>query len=576
MTKEFKYNPDDKIPPKRRMKAVAEAVAFTVKGDPGPASTAPCMRMPVALVAVPAFALDVDQEEAQQKLGQARAQADLEKSETLKSEGSCATSSASHAPEVTAELADMEILTANRVTLGTAHSSVNAVYGRNTLARRNLLRTDNASLGDDSSDDDDGPAACFLKSDAQRRFEENKRLTVLSEHTEPSSSGRGDDVGDSIPGFRIEQPNLTALNIVEPGVWMGQSALRKGPQSTFSEPPSPLEDDVGQAGPSRMAESFFLADISKAQPQFEDVSPIESNDLVAPDAVDRSRNPSAVVVSPERQIRPLPATPTPAVVRAGSSIPVHLSPIREVDSSRGLWPEQSDASPAAPLQTKNEKPPSTAASSPGSSFDAGCVSKWCSIVWNILAWVVPLAFLAGALHSLATTRTFHEIPPDLFTAESRTIHSEKGSGNLTMAWMNGHAIGFNVPAVLNTTVGAGEAEPKSWTFLFNWRAEGEILSADAGAANGTKSAVPLPSFGQDLLRSMGFFGLFAAVFWLVRSFLSAVSRCWHWREDDGLFWTRTLLHQFDRGRLWAELTLSAVVSAAVWAAASRALLAMPV
>jgi hypothetical protein len=255
---------------------------------------------------------------------------------------------------------------------------------------------------------------------------------------------------------------------------------------------------------------------------------------------------------------------------------VQLSPIREVDSSRGLWPEQSDASPAAPLQTENEKPPSTAASSPGSSFDAGCVSKWCSIVWNILAWVVPLAFLAGALHSLATTRTFHEIPPDLFTAESRTIHSEKGSGNLTMAWMNGHAIGFNVPAVLNTTVGAGEAEPKSWTFLFNWRAEGEILSADAGAANGTKSAVPLPSFGQDLLRSMGFFGLFAAVFWLVRSFLSAVSRCWHWREDDDLFWTRTLLHQFDRGRLWAELTLSAVVSAAVWAAASRALLAMPV
>jgi len=220
MTKEFKYNPDDKTPPKRRMKAVAEAVTAIMEGDPGPSSTSPSKREPVTQGVVPTAKLDVNQQEAQQKLEQARAQAGLGKAEALRSEEP----PASYALDVTAKLTDMEaILTTNRVILETADNSTDPVSGRNTLARRNLLRTDESILGDDSSDEDDGPAAYFLKSDAQRHFEENKRLTVLSEHTEPSSSGRGDDVGGLSAGFRIEQPNLTSLNIVEPGVWMGQS-----------------------------------------------------------------------------------------------------------------------------------------------------------------------------------------------------------------------------------------------------------------------------------------------------------------------------------------------------------------
>ncbi|KAF3043028.1 hypothetical protein E8E11_003818 [Didymella keratinophila] len=158
MTKEFKYNPDDKTPPERRMKAVAEAVTSIREGDPS--STSPCKREPISQVVVPAAKPDVDQPEAEQKLEQARAQAGLEKAEVLKLDEP----PASHALDVTAKLVGMEtILTTNIVIPGTANNSTDAVCGRNTLARRNLLRTDESILVDDSLDEDDGPAACSLK-----------------------------------------------------------------------------------------------------------------------------------------------------------------------------------------------------------------------------------------------------------------------------------------------------------------------------------------------------------------------------------------------------------------------------
>lgn len=542
MTREFEYNPGDTILPKRRIKPVATAIPSMTEGITGPSSITPSKHTPAPYVAVPEFKPDVDQQEAQNNLGQARVQADLEKGETSKSEGPLATSPASHALEITTRLVHMEtIFTANRVALGAADNSVGAVCGRNTLARRNLLRTGETILGDDSPDEDNVPAVCLLNSDAHRRFEENKRLTMLSEYTEPSSSNCGEDADGLIPGL----PNLTALNMVEPGVWMGQKDLRKGLKSTFSERRGALEDEAREGGPLPMAGSFFSPDAYKAQPRFEDVSPIEASDLIIPDAVDRSRYPTAIVASPGPQTHPLSSTPTPAVARAGCSSPVHLSPIREVDSSRDSLPEQSDASPPAPLQIESWKPPSTAAPSAVLSSDAGCVSQWYSIMLTTLAWVFPLDFLAGALYSLATTRAFDETPPDLLPARSQMIHMENSSGNLTMAWMTGHAVVFNVSVIVNATLDASETQPKSWSFLFDWTADGEVLSAAVSTVCRTVSAMPLPSFKQEFLRSMGFLGLFAAVFWLVRSFLNVVSRCWHWREDGNLFWTRTLLQQFD-------------------------------
>lgn len=167
ITKEFKYDPDDKTPPKRRMKAAAEAVNTMIDGDSGQSSATPCHSMPVAHVAIPASRLDLDHEKAQRKLEQARAQAGLEKIETSSPEGTSAVPSTLCALDVAARLADMEvILIANKATLETASDSVDVVHCRTTLTRRNLLRTDEAVLGDESLDEEDGPAAYFVKSDA--------------------------------------------------------------------------------------------------------------------------------------------------------------------------------------------------------------------------------------------------------------------------------------------------------------------------------------------------------------------------------------------------------------------------
>lgn len=98
------------------------------------------------------------------------------------------------------------------------------------------------------------------------------------------------------------------------------------------------------------------------------------------------------------------------------------------------------------------------------------------------------------------------MPPDLFTAESKTLYSENGSGNLTMVWVNGHAVGFNVSAVLNTTSDAGETAPESWSFLFDWRADGEMLSADVGTGGGKVSAMPCLRLNKTFFGAWGFWG----------------------------------------------------------------------
>jgi hypothetical protein len=107
------------------------------------------------------------------------------------------------------------------------------------------------------------------------------------------------------------------------------------------------------------------------------------------------------------------------------------------------------------------------------------------------------------------------MPPDLFIAESKTLRSENGSSNLTMAWMNEHAVGFNVTAIVNATLKPSESAPNNWSFLLDWSADGEMLSANAAAVSEKVSAMPLPSLGKGFVRSMGFLGLFAAIFWLV-------------------------------------------------------------
>ncbi|KAF1924395.1 uncharacterized protein M421DRAFT_8871 [Didymella exigua CBS 183.55] len=573
MIKDFKYDPTDKTPPKRRIKPMAEAVKPAVEGNAGPSSISTSEHQPVAHIAAPESRAYIEQQRAQKELDQVWAHAGLEMGGSSRS---------AHIPAVTTRLAEIEGSLINNIAmLKAAYDSVDAVYGRTAFTTGHSPQTDRTDLGEEDKDEDNssdgyGPVVSFLNIDAQRRFEESRRLTVLSEHTEPSS-GHEDDVwslAGSSSRFRMDQPNLSALNIVEPGVWMDQRNPRKGACSPFTEVQDPFRDGDGEAGPSRMAVgSFFPAEVFESRPHPEGTLPARSNGSSVSSSCLHS---CPAVVSTDPQPRSPPTPPAPAVITARSRSSVHLSPIQEVDSSRDLLSTSSGASPPLPMQTESEKLPSVSpsvASLPSvSSSSTGWVSRCCSIVRYILAWAVPLAFLAVALGNMAITRTFNEVPQDLFTVESKTLHSEHGSGNLTMVWMNGHAVGFNVSAIVNTTLDAGQ---KSWSFLLDWRADGDWLSADAGAASGMATAMPLPAFAEEFIRNMGFLGLFVAIYWLVSFLSGSVSAWWHLREDDNIFWTRTLLRWFDKGRTWADLFVTAVLSATTWAAASRALLLMP-
>lgn len=194
--------------------------------------------------------------------------------------------------------------------------------------------------------------------------------------------------------------------------------------------------------------------------------------------------------------------------------PVPSPPTSPVQGARLLMNRRFPV-PPVPIPTENEKPASS----------TGYTSKLCAVIWYVLAWAIPSAFLAAALYNMATTRTYSEMPPDLFTAESKTLHSENGSSNLTIAWISGHAVSFIVSTIVNITLKSSERVPNNWSFLPDWSAAGEGLTANAAVQAEKVSAMPLPSFSESFLRSMGLFGLFAVTWYLVSSLLECVSRC---------------------------------------------------
>lgn len=571
MTKEFIYDPNDKTPPKRRMKVVADAVKSAIDGTAGPSSTSTARSQPVVQLEAPESRLQIERQRLCQRMQEQRGtRLRFETGDSSRSARLPAAPPASYKPTNATRLSSIEArIAANKAALDAALKSIDAVYDRNALATGKSPYT--AEEDSDEEELDDGPAASFIKSDAQKCFEESRRLMILSEHTEPSST-RGDDArsqagASSIYGLR--QQNISALDVVEPAVWMGRSASRSCVYSPAPQPQNPFgdADAVGEAGPSRIAAgSFFPTEVFRSQPRPEDNLPASADGPSVPNAAGLYQHPSAMGTDPDPQPQPLPTPPAAAVTRAPSSSPVHLSPVQEVDSFRGLLQTSSNTPPPVPMPTESEKPASSTC----------YISKWCAISWYVLAWVIPPAFLVTALYNMATTRTCSEMPPDLFTAESRTLQSENGSGNLTMAWMSEHAIGFKVSAILNTTLKSSEPVPNNWSFLLDWSAVGEGLTANTEIQAEKVSAMPLPSFSELFVRSMGLLGLFAVIWYLVGFLLGCVSRCWHWREDENVFWTGNLLRWFDQGRSHAALIVAAILSAVVWATASRALLSMQV
>ena len=87
-------------------------------------------------------------------------------------------------------------------------------------------------------------------------------------------------------------------------------------------------------------------------------------------------------------------------------------------------------------------------------------------------------------------------------------------------------------------------------------------------------AVPIPSFGEAFVDSAALLGLFSIIYLLFQFLLGWASRCWHIREETGIFLTSEWLRYFDKVRNRIAFVLSAVVTALVWAVVTRELMSI--
>jgi hypothetical protein len=195
------------------------------------------------------------------------------------------------------------------------------------------------------------------------------------------------------------------------------------------------------------------------------------------------------------------------------------------------------------------------------------------IIATIIAVSISLGFIASSNWRLAATQTFNVASSSLRTSVD-TITSDDGSSNLTISWVNGRAVGFNATYSLNTTLpsAAEEAAPDFYAISLYWsQSVGYLDTEDDGEH---LKAVPIPSFGEAFVHSGALLGLFSIVYLLLHFLLSWASRCWHTREETGIFLTSEWLRYFDKLRDRIAFVVSAVVTALVWACVTRKLLSI--
>jgi hypothetical protein len=195
------------------------------------------------------------------------------------------------------------------------------------------------------------------------------------------------------------------------------------------------------------------------------------------------------------------------------------------------------------------------------------------IIATITAVLISLGFIAGSNWRLAATPTFNVALSSLRTSVD-TITSDDGSSNLTISWVNGRAVGFNATYSLNTTLpsAAEEAAPDFYAISLHWsQSVGYLDTEDEGEH---LKAVPIPSFGEVFVHLGALLGLFSIIYLLLHFFLSWASRCWHTREETGIFLTSEWLRSFDKVRGRIAFVVSAVVTALVWACVTRKLLSI--
>jgi hypothetical protein len=193
------------------------------------------------------------------------------------------------------------------------------------------------------------------------------------------------------------------------------------------------------------------------------------------------------------------------------------------------------------------------------------------IIAIIIAVSISLGFIVGSNWRLAATQTFNVASSSLRTSVD-TITSDDGSSNLTISWVNGRAVGFNATYSLNTTLpsAAGEAAPDFYAISLHWsQSVGYLDTEDEGEH---VKAVPILSFGEAFVHSAALLSLFSITYLILCCLLRWVSRCWHDREETGVYLTSEWLRYFNKLRDWIAFVVSAVVTALVWACITRKLL----
>lgn len=195
------------------------------------------------------------------------------------------------------------------------------------------------------------------------------------------------------------------------------------------------------------------------------------------------------------------------------------------------------------------------------------------VISIIIAVLTSLGFIVGSNWRLAATQTFNVASSSLRTSVD-TITSDDGSSNLTISWVNGRAVGFNATYSLNTTLPSAteEAAPDFYAISLHWSQSVGYLDAEDEEEH--VKAVPLPSFGEAFVHSAALFGLFTIIYLLLYFLHGWLSRCWHIREETGIFLTSEWLRYFDKLRNGLAFVVSTIVTALIWACVTRKLLSI--
>ena len=281
--------------------------------------------------------------------------------------------------------------------------------------------------------------------------------------------------------------------------------------------------------------------------------------------------------SPEyRAPRPVPAGSHPRLNANGYEGNLSLP-----NAIRGTWggheaqrqtendPFQ-DPSPPEPAQSRfeeQEKAPST------SSSRSCWTMNWKRLGLRLLPVSIFLSFLAAALVTMAKTHTYCAVPSDIFTLSSKTIISLDGSSNLTMSWLNGRAVGFQVNPVYNITLAPDEPKPDALRFTFDWSVDTAGLTPEERKKD-TVSSMLIPSFWQKFVEHVAFVGVFAGFCFALQRVFDFISDRWHVKEDGDVYWPCPLLRWFDEVSNPAIIVLGLAGSALLWAGVTRALLLM--